>query len=146
MSKPSSASLSVVPVTSLARIEAPSGLDAGEGQLFADVVNSKPADWFGEDSAPLLVEYVRAQGMCDQLDQNIKAALSGGRDGDEPIPLELLGKVIEGFMKLRDMEAKRMLSIGTKLRLTQQSRYTPKAASTANSKAGAARPWLQGNK
>lgn len=81
------------------------------------------------DSAPLLREYVRAVVMCDRLCTQIEVAIAEGQLPDK-------------VMKLRDMESKRLLSIGTKLRLTQQSRYTPKAASTANAKAGAGRPWL----
>lgn len=132
MSRESAASLSVLPVQALARVEAPVGLEAGELALFVAVVNSKPAEWFGEDSVPVLVEYVRAVGMCDLLDCQVKAAIA---EGD--------AKVIKDAMQLRDMESKRMLQIATKLRLTQQSRYTPQAAATANKQAGGARPWLR---
>jgi hypothetical protein len=46
---------------------------------------------------------------------------------------------------MRDTEAKRATSIATKLRLTQQSRYTPQAAATADRKAGSgAKPWQSG--
>lgn len=130
MSKPSSASLSVVPVAPLARVVAPDGLSDAESRLWTDVVDSKPADWFGGDTAPLLLEYVRAVVMSDMLDEKIKMALDGG------VELELLGKVMEGFLRLRDMESKRAVSIATKLRLTPQSRYTPQAAATANKKVG----------
>jgi len=140
MARESGASLLVVPVTALARIVPPAGLDEAEERLFIAVVDSKPAEWFGPDSAPLLVEYVRAQAMCDLLDTQVKAAIAGSGGGDAAEALAA-AKTIEHFMKMRDMEAKRLLSIGTKLRLTQQSRYTPSAAATANNKAGAGRPW-----
>lgn len=130
MSKPSSASLSVVPVQPLARVSAPDGLSKEEAQLWRQVVDSKPADWFGEDSAPLLMEYVRAKVSCDVLHAQVQAALAGGE-----------AKEIKDAMQLRDMESRRLLSIGTKLRLTQQSRYTPKAASTADRGAGGRKPW-----
>lgn len=143
MPRESAASLSVLPVTALARIYAPEGLEPSELVLFNAVVDSKPAEWFGPDSAPLLVEYVRAQSLCDLLDGKIKASIAGGEEGEDPIPLELVGKVIEHFMRLRDMESKRLLSIATKLRLTQQSRYSPSVANTANNKGGTgvAKPW-----
>lgn len=130
MSKPSSASLSVVPVQPIGRVSVPDGLSAEEAQLWTHVVDSKPADWFGEDSAPLLVEYVRAKVSCDVLHAQVQAALAGGE-----------AKEIKDAMQLRDMESRRLLSIGTKLRLTQQSRYTPKAASTADRGAGGRKPW-----
>ena len=132
MARESAASLAVLPVQALVRVEAPACLEEAERRLFVDVVNSKPAEWFGPDSVPVLVEYVRAVGMCDLLDCQVKAAIA---EGD--------AKVIKEAMQLRDMESKRMLQIATKLRLTQQSRYTPQAAATANKQAGTARPWLR---
>ena len=48
---------------------------------------------------------------------------------------------MKGFLDMRDKEAKRATSIATKLRLTQQSRYTPQAAATADRKVSGARPW-----
>ena len=138
MSKPSSASLSVVPVAPLARLSAPRGLSAEETELWQDVVDSKPVDWFQPDSAPLLVEYVRAVAMCDTLDLQIKAALAGGEDGESVKPSDL-----KWLLDMRDKESKRALSTATKLRLTQQARYTPQAAATANKKVGGERPWAR---
>lgn len=128
MARQSAASLSVVPVQPIGRIEPPKGLTPEELTLWRAVVDSKPADWFGEDSAPLLTEYVRAVHMCDRLREQIEVAIAEG-------------EVPEKLMRLRDMEAKRATSLATKLRMTQQSRYTPQAAATANKKAGNARPW-----
>jgi hypothetical protein len=135
MSKQSAASLSVVPVKPLGRIEPPTSLAGEELKLWRAVVDSKPADWFGEDSAPLLTEYVRAVCHSDELDRVIK---SMSLDDQEWVTN---AKPYMDFMRIRDMEAKRAVSIATKLRLTQQSRYTPQAASTANKKAGQVKPW-----
>jgi hypothetical protein len=49
---------------------------------------------------------------------------------------------IERFLKLRDKESRRAADLATKLRLTQQSRYTPQAAATANKRTmNATKPW-----
>lgn len=133
MSKPSTASLSVVPVAVVSRLAAPEGLTPEEAALWQAVVDSKPAEWFGEDSAPLLKEYVRAACVCDLLDVQVKAALAGSDAG-----------IVKALLDMRDKESKRVTSIATKLRLTQQSRYTPQAAATADRKAGNARPWQFG--
>ena len=135
MAKQSSASLSIVPVSSLQRLAPPCDLTVSEAELWGAVVESKPADWFQADSAPLLKEYVRAVVMSDRLSLLVEAALAGdtGKDG--------LG--LKDALRLRDMESKRVASLGTKLRLTQQSRYTPKASATADRAAGGARPWQQ---
>ena len=129
----STAALSVASVSALpSRIEPPDDLTAPQAALWRAVVSEKPVEWFGEDSAPLLKEYVRAVAMCDLLALQIEAAVAGGETGE-----------IKALLDMRDKESKRVASIGTKLRLTQQSRYTPSAAATANKNAGrAAKPWL----
>lgn len=134
MARQSTASLSVLPVQPVARLQPPDGLQPEELALWHAVVDSKPADWFGEDSAPLLREYVRAAVMCDRLDLQVKAAIAGA---GEP---ETAG-LVKSYLDMRDKESKRLVSIGTKLRLTQQSRYTPLSANTAAKKARQARPW-----
>ena len=132
MARQSAASLSVVPIGIAARLAPPSKLTREEKALWSEVVNSKPVDWFGEDSSPLLAEYVRAACMCDRLALQIEAAMT------DP---EAVG-ALKAYLDMRDKESKRVLSNATKLRLTQQSRYTPQAAATANKKAsGGAKPW-----
>ena len=130
MAKPSSASLSVVPVVAMTRMAPPRGLSDDESRLWREVVDSKPVEWFQPDSAPLLTEYVRAVVMSGQLDIQVKAALVGSETGE-----------LKALLDMRDKESKRVVSIATKLRLTQQSRYTPQAAATANKKAAGGRPW-----
>ena len=130
MSRKSSASLSVVQVSPLRRLAPPNGLTKEQAALWSDVVESKPADWFGPDNAPLLAEYVRAVTMCDALEAQVQAAMAGDEVGD-----------VKAYLNMRDKESKRATSIATKLRLTQQSRYTPQAAATATKRAGGARPW-----
>jgi hypothetical protein len=130
----SAASLTVVPAGIPARMEPPQGLPDSQAGLWREIVQDKPVDWFAPDNAPLLVEYVRAVDMCNALAMQIEATLAGG----DPVETALL---LKGFLDMRDKEAKRATSIATKLRLTQQSRYTPQAANTANKKASGARPW-----
>lgn len=130
MSRPSGASLTVVPTGLPGRLAPPDDLTPEQAARWRAVVDSKPVDWFGPDSLPLLKEYVRAEAMCDLLAVQIEAAMSGGEPGE-----------IKALLDMRDKESKRLASLATKLRLTQQSRYTPQAAATANKKAGNARPW-----
>lgn len=135
MSKKSAASLSIVPPNVPGgTLAAPAELSEDERNLWNEVVASKPAEWFGDDSAPLLKEYVRAAVLCDVLDAKAKRAIEGGA-GDASVGL------IKMLLDMRDKEAKRVASFATKLRLTQQSRYTPQSASTANNRASGKRPW-----
>ena len=138
MSRPFTASLSVVPVSLAVRLAPPVDLTPEQAALWVTTVDSKPVEWFGEDTAPLLAEYVRAAAMCNALERQLQAVMATG----DPVDTALLMK---GFLDMRDKESKRLLSIATKLRLTQQSRYTPKAANTANNRVGAgAKPWQYG--
>lgn len=132
MSRPSASSLAVVAPATKARMAPPANITPEESVVWRDVVDSKPVDWFGADSAPLLAEYCRATVACDRLSAMVEAAFAGG----DPA-------VLKDVVKLRDIESRRLTTIGTKLRLTQQSRYTPTAASTATKKAGNERPWQQ---
>ena len=134
MSRKSLASLSVATEGIPRRISPPEGLTEFQSELWVRVVNTKPIEWFGEDSAPLLVDYVRAVEACDKLEQMVKDALHGGGDDD--------AKDLFKVLKARDSEVRRMASLAGALRLTQQSRYTPQAAATANKKAQVAdKPW-----
>lgn len=130
MSRKSTASLSVVPIGVPVRLAPPEDLTPEQAARWVAVVDSKPVEWFGPDSAPLLKEYVRAEAMCDLLAVQIEAGIAGGESGE-----------VKALLDMRDKESKRLTSIATKLRLTQQSRYTPQAAATADKKASGARPW-----
>lgn len=137
MPKKSAAALSVVPIgTAIHRLSAPPSLTDEEAQVWDTVVSTKPADWFQGDSAPVLEEYCKAVCMARFLAFQIEAAKVSS--GDEKTDM----KTFESLLRLRDMESKRVLAAGTKLRLTQQSRYTPKSGATADKGAGkTALPW-----
>lgn len=125
-------SLAVVPSSPRTLVAAPAGLTAAEADLWDVVVESKPSEWFGDDSLQLLKEYVRAATMCDRLDARIKLLEAKELIADVRLVLDM-----------RDKEAKRAAMLATKLRLTQQSRYTPQAAATANNRASGRRPWQE---
>jgi hypothetical protein len=130
----SSAALSVVAPTSLPqRMEPPQGFTESQGALWREIVAGKPVDWFAADNAPLLAEYVRAVDMGNRLALEIEATLAGTADHS-----------LKDLLRMRDMEAKRATSIATKLRLTQQSRYTPQAAATADKNNSGGKPWQFG--
>lgn len=132
--KKSSASLSVLPAPLARRLEPAEGLSAAQAEIWRGIIETKPADWFTADNGPLLAEYVRAVDMCNLLALQIEAAITGGE------PSEL-----KAVLDMRDKESKRVASLATKLRLTNQSRYTPQAAATANKNTGAtAKPWRFG--
>jgi hypothetical protein len=130
----STAALSVVATSLPQRMEPPQELTESQAALWREIVAGKPVEWFAADNAPLLAEYVRAVDMGNRLALEIELTLAGTADHS-----------LKDLLKMRDTEAKRATSIATKLRLTQQSRYTPQAAATADRKAGSgAKPWQSG--
>lgn len=139
MARPSAAALSVATATADRRALPPSDLSEAEALLWREVVDSKPSDWFGDDSLPVLKEYVRAAAMCDRLARLLDLAMDAS---EKPVDAESarLPSVPE-LLLARDRESRRAANLATKLRLTQQSRYTPQAAATADKKAGNKRPW-----
>lgn len=131
MPRLSVAGLSIVPASAPGALApAPKELSPAEARLWEETVASKPADWFGPDNYPLLKEYCRAAVMCDTLARQARAAV---RKKD--------AATIKLVLDMRDKEAKRAASLGTKLRLTQQSKYTPQAAATADRRVKGGRPW-----
>ncbi len=130
MARKSTAALSIAPVTSREVAAPPSDLTTRQAEIWRDVVESKPIEWFGPDSLPLLKEYCRAAAVCDVLEGRVAAALEGSD-----------AVVARAYLDMRDKEAKRAALLATKLRLTQQSRYTPQASATANKRAAGRRPW-----
>jgi hypothetical protein len=135
MARKSSADLTVrrPSIAAATPLPPPADLSPDERKLWADVVASKPADWFGPDSAPMLKEYVRAALLCDALARRVHTAM---RSADP--------RNLTRLLNARHQEVTRLAVLGTKLRLTQQSRYTARSAATADSRASGLRPWQPG--
>lgn len=136
MPRKSAESARLTAVTSLPlRPDPPETLSECEAKLWRDVVATKPVEWFQADSAPLLVEYCRAKSVCDRLSDLIL-----GLDETDPKGLADLKSILD----MRDKESRRLATLGCKLRLTQQSRYTPQSAATASKPASAGSVWQFG--
>jgi phage terminase small subunit len=112
------------------RPEAPQYLTADEAALWREVVATKPADWFGRDTQPILAAYCQAVAMH-------RALVKRWHEMDVAAPV----KDIRDLVGLINKTSGSVSALATKLRLTQQSRYTPQAASTASKKSGPIRPW-----
>lgn len=129
MPRKSAESAEIAAVTKLPlRPDPPETLSSKEAELWRKVVATKPVEWFQADSAPLLVEYCRAKVMCDRLS----------------VMLETATDDLKSLLDMRDKESRRLATLGCKLRLTQQSRYTPQSAATATKPASAASVWQFG--
>jgi hypothetical protein len=106
------------------RPEPPVTLDEAQADLWRSIVEQKPAGWFDSASIPLLAAYCRAVTTCDAVAREINKL------GKRCLKEETFARVAK-LKKLDEAQAKLMATLATKLRLTQQSRYTPQAADTA---------------
>ncbi len=135
MGKKSAASLSVVADLRGHLPQPPDYLTAPQAQIWADVVATKPHDWFAADSFPVLADYCRAVDMDHEL-----AAVVNDFDRSTITSWEGL-QSWKALLKMQREQQKHVAMLATKLRLTPQSRYNAKNAATANNRAGLERPW-----
>ena len=137
MARQSAAALSVVAGKIDGRPGAPTDLTEAQREVWDRTVANEAADTFRTAALQqLLKEYCRHVVSAAYLSKII--------DNLEQLPhLEPLDAVsYEKLLKLRDRETKALADKATKLRLTNQARYTPQAAATAAKKAGGEmKPW-----
>jgi hypothetical protein len=131
----SSAALSVVAGTDIdGRPQAPSDLTEFQRGVWDRTVANEAADVFRTAALQqLLKEYCRHVETADRLSKQVDRATGKGSN--------LSYQDIDCLLRMRDRETKALADKATKLRLTNQSRYTPGAASTASKKASERKPW-----
>jgi hypothetical protein len=133
----SAASLSVVAGSIDGRPPAPAELTPGQKLIWDRTVANEAADVFKTAALQqLLMEYCRHVTSAALLTEKIDSFDSQWLDTDEG--LDRYTKLV----RTRDCETKALADKATKLRLTNQARYTPQAAATAAKKAGGEKkPW-----
>ncbi len=99
---------------------APRGLSRRQRTLWRDITRAKPPDWWDAATLPLLAALVAHVETLEAVQGQIGAL------GELSDPRALAR--LEQLARLRDREAKALASLSTKLRLTPQSRYEPRAA------------------
>jgi hypothetical protein len=132
----SGASLSVVAGTAIdGRPAAPGDLTEFQREVWERTVANEAADVFRTAALQqLLKEYCRHVESAHRVTALIALVEKPGAavDLDE----------YEKLLRMRDRETKALADKATKLRLTNQSRYTPQAAATAAKKGATERkPW-----
>lgn len=116
------------------RLEPPPELTQAQTAVWRDVVSGYPSDWFAR-CLPMLSAYCRAVVEHGR----VSAVIDEHECTDNPDKIRNLNTLHQ----MQDRQAKLMAALATKLRMTNQSRYTPQSAATAAKRAGAAplRPW-----
>jgi hypothetical protein len=119
------------------RAEPPPELLARQQEIWREIVSSEPIDFFGTAALRnLLKDLCRHREAGEKISaviDSFDAAWLRTEDGS---------KRYYDLLKMRELEVRSASSLATRLRLTNQSRYTPQAASTSsrNSSKGY-KPW-----
>lgn len=133
----SAASLSVVAGSIDGRPQPPKDLTKAQQAIWRDTVATEAVDVFrGEARLQMLKEYCRHAVEADRLAAVIDQFDMAWLADDDGI------KRYDKLAALRDRETRALADKATKLRLTNQARYTPQAAATAAKNAGGGlKPW-----
>lgn len=135
----SGANLATVTALPVRLLAAPEDLSAEQADVWAQVVATKPADWWDAGSVPILAAYCRAV-----VESRKVSALVESMTAD----MLLLDDGLLRYKELRKIQGALSGEVNTlarAMRLTQQARYAKDAAAVANRKASGARPWQHGH-
>lgn len=141
-----------------ARAPVPPDLEPEAAELWVEIVNRLPADWVVSENKVLLREYCRhafyANQFAKQIEEanatlNVLHARSGQVAKGSRQERDRLKAIEEGLGRLYDLhkqhgyQTDRLVSLATKMRFTQQSRYfSDKAAVRSRTAAPTGpRPW-----
>jgi hypothetical protein len=119
------------------RPEPSSDLTDRQAEIWREVVASEAADFFSTAAARnMLMDYCRHRESLEGISAII------GTFQPEWLKNSEGAKRYHSLLRMRELETRAATSLATKLRLTNQSRYTPQAASTASRNAAKGlKPW-----
>lgn len=137
MSRISREGLAVVVGTVGQRPDPPNELTPAQAAVWKSTVASETADFFRTDALKeLLKDYCRHKISGAHLSAQIDLY-----DANTAMEPELI-LALDKLLKMRDRETRSAADKATKLRLTNQARYTPRAASTATKNSSTqVKPW-----
>jgi hypothetical protein len=132
--------------------EPPTSLGPAEVELWWRVTSAMPPNWFSAENLPLLAAYCRHCVYADAIAADIaavRAGLAALAAGSLPAAeraktIASLQRELRMLQRTHASETGAMLSVATKLRLTQQSRFQANSAyakTRGRPPADAPRPW-----
>lgn len=102
-------------------LQPPEFLTTWEKSLFADIVDSKPANWFLADTEQLLLAYVKHCAAASKLNDAIDKFILNAANDDNL-------KKYNRLLAMRERETRQINALSRSMRLTQQSRYDERSA------------------
>ena len=119
-------------VSVMRRPDAPLELTPEETDAWRAIIDAMPADWFPQESWPLLKQYCRHEVCARRLAQLIDAEMS--RD-----PLDQAS--LKDLLGMQAKETAALKALAASMRLSQQSTYNAQSGATAKNKRIVKRPW-----
>lgn len=130
----SAASLAVASPASLSfRLAPPPTLSPAQKSVWLSVINAMPADWFGEEHAPMLAQYCRHKVQADLIAQQQEAFDPDWLADDEGL------KRFDKLAACMERETRTMNALLRSMRLTQQSQI--RADKVIKNQGKALKPW-----
>lgn len=135
----SSASMSVVQaLPGQERPEPPEELTPEEAEEWRAVVGRLPPDWFVRETHGQLVNYCRHVVRARMIAGLIRDFEPEWTETNEGL------RRLDRLTTMAERESRTIASLGTKMRITQQSRYAHRTANNKAAEAGEAKkPWQQ---
>lgn len=127
----SAAELSVVPIGGPKPPRPPEELTKMQAEEWRAIVKRMPSDWFTRETWPLLAQLCRHTVQSRRIAKLIEELLSDFYAIDD----------YDRLLRMQNRESAAIMSLSTKLRLSQQSSYNAKNASTAKTGPDGKRPW-----
>ena len=136
MSRKSRAALEVVQGDFGKRPSAPAELTNRQKEIWNETTNSEAIDFFATAALrSMLADYCRHRESAEKITSIIDSFEAEWMKSVEG------SKRYSNLIKMRDLETRASAGMATKLRLTNQARYTPQAAATSAKGNTNVRPW-----
>lgn len=131
----SAAQLAIAPVVAVTpRPTAPDELTDEQAREWDSIISRMPGDWLKREQRALLVQYCRHTVAARRLSQLIEQAEKSDIEWDETRWLRL--------QRAQAQQSATLAALATKMRISHQSRYGPRAAGTeAQHGHEGPRPW-----
>jgi len=132
----SGAELQIVPVEFGKRPPAPKALNERQAEIWdRTVVDETDGHFKTRALQDMLADYCRHREMSEALGETINGFKPEWVKSSEG------ATKLASLLRMRDAESRAAADKATKLRMTNQSRYTPQAAATAAKDADGPKPW-----
>ena len=130
----SAASLAVASPASLSlRLAPPATLTAAQKSVWVSIVNAMPADWFGDEHSPMLVQLCRHKVTSDLIAQQQEEMEREWLADDDGL------KRFDKLAACAERETRAIVALERSMRLTQQSQI--RADKVVKTQGKALKPW-----